>query len=249
MAHYAALSDYRFEEAADDIRGAALRDQFGDKIGKVQDVVFEHETGGIRYLIIDLGGSRRVLLPAERIFRSASDEDDFSTDLTKVQVAQLPAADETSIHTAGEPKAEEQRLQDAEKRAKEEYKNEYEDGPVAHREGSDRMITPEADEMPPAAGARQVSAADLTPHRLAGKFPGPSQPITSPTGIPGGSSGSPDMASRSTLTPAVVENAEKSSQVGMTRGPRWERFEQNLKRDLPKIREKCNLCSTKDRAA
>ncbi|MFB3813545.1 MAG: PRC-barrel domain-containing protein [Terriglobales bacterium] len=70
------MSEYPFAERADDIRGAALYGSDEEKIGNIQDVIFDHQSGDIRYLIAD-SGKRRVAVPADRVFRAPADEDSF----------------------------------------------------------------------------------------------------------------------------------------------------------------------------
>jgi len=53
MAHCGLLRNYRFSdssEAAEDIRGAKLYGVDDEKLGKVEDVIFDHSTGLIRYV-------------------------------------------------------------------------------------------------------------------------------------------------------------------------------------------------------
>ena len=72
MAHYGMLRDYRFSEDVDDVRGATVYGLEDEKIGKIYDVIFDHSTGQIRYVVVDGGGwlkSKKFLVPADRIFR------------------------------------------------------------------------------------------------------------------------------------------------------------------------------------
>jgi len=68
-----------------------------EKIGKIDDVVFDSNTGQIRYVVIDTGGwlhSRRFLLPPEELKPSAERANDFTISLTQPQIEQFPALDE-----------------------------------------------------------------------------------------------------------------------------------------------------------
>jgi uncharacterized protein YrrD len=59
MAHCGLLRNYRFSdssEAAEDIRGAKLYGVNDEKLGKIEDVIFDHSTGLIRYVVVDTGG-------------------------------------------------------------------------------------------------------------------------------------------------------------------------------------------------
>jgi sporulation protein YlmC with PRC-barrel domain len=95
---YTTLRDYRFDtKDVDDIRGSAVYGPADEKVGKIDDVVFDSNTGQIRYVVIDTGGwlhSRRFLLPPEELKPSAEHENDFTINLTKAQIEQFPALDE-----------------------------------------------------------------------------------------------------------------------------------------------------------
>ena len=56
MAHYGMLRDYRFSEDVDDVRGATIYGLEDEKIGKIDDVIFDHSSGQIRYAVVDSGG-------------------------------------------------------------------------------------------------------------------------------------------------------------------------------------------------
>jgi sporulation protein YlmC with PRC-barrel domain len=92
MAHCGLLRNYRFpdsSEAAEDIRGAKLYGVDDEKLGKVEDVIFDHSTGVIRYVVIDTGGwlsSKRFLVPADSLKASVEHSNDFEVGLTKEQI-------------------------------------------------------------------------------------------------------------------------------------------------------------------
>jgi len=56
MAQHGMLRDYRFTEAAEDIRGSKLYGLNDEKLGKIDDVIFDHSSGTIRYVVVDTGG-------------------------------------------------------------------------------------------------------------------------------------------------------------------------------------------------
>src|SRR5580700_6209386 len=96
-AHYGMLRDYRFSGDADDIRGASLYGANDDKLGKIDDVIFDHATGTIQYAVVDTGGwlsTKKFLVPANRIRPSGKDEKDFAIDATKQQIESLPSYDD-----------------------------------------------------------------------------------------------------------------------------------------------------------
>jgi sporulation protein YlmC with PRC-barrel domain len=94
---YTTLRDYRFDKDIEDVRGSSLYGPTDEKIGKIDDVVFDSNTGEIRYVVIDTGGwlkSRRFLLPPEELKPSPQHDNDFTINLTKAQIERFPALDE-----------------------------------------------------------------------------------------------------------------------------------------------------------
>ena len=139
MAHVGTLSDFRFDNQIDDIRGAVLYGRDNEKLGKIDDVIFDHSTGGVRYVVVDTGGwltSKHFLVSPERIRARSNKEDEYLTDLSKKQIEALPAYDESS-------------LQD-EKRW-EKYEGDYrrassfeETGGVLHQAGGTNILVPDS---------------------------------------------------------------------------------------------------------
>jgi uncharacterized protein YrrD len=56
MPHYGRLGNYQFGQTAEDIRGAALYGLNDEKLGKIDDVIFDHSSGDIQYVVVDTGG-------------------------------------------------------------------------------------------------------------------------------------------------------------------------------------------------
>src|ERR1700688_4239478 len=74
MAHYGTLKDTRIADAAGDIRGSHLYGLNDEKLGKIDDVIFDHATGNIRYVVVETGGwlsTKKFLVPAEGLRASA----------------------------------------------------------------------------------------------------------------------------------------------------------------------------------
>lgn len=100
MAHVGSLRDFRFADNADDVRGAALYGRDNDKLGKIDDVIFDHETGALRYAVVDTGGwlsSKRFVVPADRIRSRGDKDDEYAVNLTKKQIETFPAYDEKHL--------------------------------------------------------------------------------------------------------------------------------------------------------
>ena len=94
---YSTLRHYRFNRDIDDIRGSAVYGPGDEKLGKVDDVIFDSDNGQIRYVVVDTGGwlkSRRFLVPPEELTPSTNHDKDFTVSLTKAQIEQFPALDE-----------------------------------------------------------------------------------------------------------------------------------------------------------
>jgi len=207
MAHYGTLRDYRFSdvETADDIRGSSVYGRDDEKLGKIDDVIFDHATGNIQYVVIDTGGwlsSKKFIVPPDRLRASAKHEDDFQMDATKKQIEAFPPYREDDLEDST-------RWKDYEKR----YKAAWHDGPVQHRKGSDRDITPTPEEMPAQPGSlgSRLSASERA--ELNSRV------------IPAGSD----------------EVTIQNSAMGI--GARWSNFESRLRQRRRDITRACTTCT------
>ena len=158
MPHYGLLREYRFDDLGteNDVRGAHVYGLNDEKLGKIDDVIFDHESGKISYAVIESGGwftGKKFLVPAERLRASTSHPDDFSLNADKKQIEQFPPYEESALGS-------EDRWRDYEKR----FQAAWQDSPVQHRQGSDRDVTPTPEEMPPEPGSM---ASQLTPSQRA----------------------------------------------------------------------------------
>jgi hypothetical protein len=123
-----------------------------EKLGKIDDVIFDYFTGLIRYVVVDTGGwltTRKFIVPADRLRASTEHKDDFAVDLTKAQVEAFPPYSESDLES-------EQQWADYEGR----YRSKWEADPVMHRTGTDRNITPTTQQMPEQAAASATVSAD-----------------------------------------------------------------------------------------
>jgi hypothetical protein len=137
MARYGTLGDYRFsdtEEAANDIRGSKVYGLKDEKLGEIDDVIFDEITGTIAYVLVDTGGwlsSKKFIVPPSELRPSMQHEEDFRVDLTKEQIESFPPYDGAALSS-------EERWTDYEKR----YRSKWVTDPVMHRVATDRNITP-----------------------------------------------------------------------------------------------------------
>jgi hypothetical protein len=158
MPHYGLLRDYRFEDlnTEEDIRGAAIYGRNDEKLGKIDDVIFDHSNGAIKYVVVDTGGwfsNKKFLVPPHRLHSSADHDGDFTVNLDKKQIESFPPYNESDLHS-------EEKWRNYER----EFDQAWSSGPVQHREGSDHDITPTPDEMPEQPGS---IGSQLTPSERA----------------------------------------------------------------------------------
>jgi sporulation protein YlmC with PRC-barrel domain len=264
MAHYGTLAHFHFTDDVDDIRGAHLygRDEY--QLGKIKDVIFDHETGEIRYLVVQ-SGDRKVLVPSAHVFRTALDEKDFVIDMTREQFASLPDFDEKMLDDERRWLEHEQQHQEAlsdwRKEQEQLYRERWHDGVVQHQHGSSHNVTPAPDELtqpadeqlkPPMGSMgedledirdtppheRRITAADLTPQRLQNKFPEP-QPSPSKTQL------KPERPSRE---PGTATGSAGRLEIVREHSERWVRFEDLLRKNRVDIQAKCPACAPKKAA-
>ena len=152
MASYGMLRDYRFTDASEDIRGAKLYGLDDEKLGKIDDVIFDYSSGLIRYVVVDTGGwlrTKKFIVPAERLRASAKHDDDFTVDLTKAQVESFPPYVETDLESDEQWSNYEGR-----------YRSKWEADPVMHQVGTDRDLTPTTQQMPGNSPSARAAASD-----------------------------------------------------------------------------------------
>jgi hypothetical protein len=137
MAHYGTLRDYRFndvDEATDDVRGSKVYGPDDEKLGKIDDVIFDHMTGQIQYVVIATGGwlsSNKFVVPPQTLRPSFDHEDDFTVYLTKEQIETFPPYNEADLES-------DDKWSDYDGR----YRSQWESNPIMHRVATDRNITP-----------------------------------------------------------------------------------------------------------
>jgi hypothetical protein len=140
MANYGMLRNYRFTDTTEDIRGSKLYGLNDEKLGKIDDVIFDHSEGTIRYVVVDTGGwlsTKKFIVPADRLRASTKHDNDFVADLTKEQVESFPPYKETDLES-------DEQWSDYEGK----YRAKWDADPVMHRKGTDRNITPTTPQMP-----------------------------------------------------------------------------------------------------
>jgi len=101
MPNYSTIGGYELEvEESADIRGAAVYGTNDEELGKIDDAIFDADTGDIRYVVVDMSGwlhSRRFIIPADKLYSSPEHKDDFKVDLTKAQIEKFPPYEENAL--------------------------------------------------------------------------------------------------------------------------------------------------------
>lgn len=230
MTHNASVGTQVVPEDIRDIRGTSIRGADDSRLGEVSDVIVDHETMQIRYLVVDSQGwldSQTFLLPAERIAGDKNDDANLAANITREQIEHAPCYD----NEAPKSGTEWRKYQLA-------FQKYWDEEPVMHLKGSDRIIT--LPEEPPSAQdnsagpasqseGRDLNAADLFPDRMTPVFSDPA---------PG--------SGKVTLRPkSVVRAEEAASGVGQLKPHWWESFENYLRVNKEDIQAQCPECPSK----
>jgi hypothetical protein len=234
MAHCGGLGNQRIPEDLHDIRGTIVRGPESQKLGKVNDVIFDHDTMEIRYLVVDSDGSLEVgtfLLPADSVSADRKHNSGLATSASKQQLENAPEYDKKSLRSKA----------DWDKYEKE-FKQYWEEDPVMHMKGSDRVITPPEERVSDQASSAgetshrssdlEINPAELFPERMTNVFSDPE-----PSG------------SKVTLRPRSVARAEEAASGVTLLKPRWwDAFENYLNRKKNDIQSHCPQCASTSQA-
>lgn len=224
MAHYGTLRDASVAAANEDIRGANVYGLNDEKLGKIDDVIFDHSTGDIRYAVIDTGGwlhSKKFLVPTDGLGASSKHEDDFETNLNKQQIESFPPYNESDLKS-------EDKWADYEDR----YRAKWVTDPVQHRDKTDRNITPTTYQ---ATGNLNSERAEAAVHGT---------PPPRPQSVARASRADLDAAERPTerAVPAGSDSVViDSSAIGI--GGRWDTFQSRLRERRKEVVSQCQTCS------
>ena len=246
MPHFRTLRDIQFANREDDIRGATLYGVDNEKLGKIDDVIFDHATGAIHYAVVDTGGwlsHRKFLVPADRVHNYEPDPGAFQVDMVKRHVERLPAFDR-SLLRSGEDWRDYERN----------YREWVTTGDVIHRREKLNLITPLSEEVPSepstAQGgglAGQGRRLDLTPRRFA------TGEVSAPTTMPvpeGSTNTSHAVLPRSTQAHRPMGSLPDTEEIPETRPTeRWSRFQQRLSDQCRETSASCPECERQRRVA
>ena len=247
MKHYATLQDHQFDADLDDIRGATLYGEGGEKLAKIDDVVYDHRSGDIEYLVANEGHRRRVLVPVTNVRTAITSDRDFDSDLTHDDIDHLPAFQDAMLkhddNWSNYLRLHHDAMKRDEKEAHREYKEEFKDSPVEHQKGDvAHLITPVEVPAAPDANVTPIDRGrqaeddyvpDVTPERLAPVFTNTAQ--------------TPDKLNM--VPHAGHSRGPASEYITAGLGPKWNGYQERLRRDLPRLRGTCETCRDEEKVA
>lgn len=230
MTHNGSIGTQAVPEDIRDIRGTTVRGADNEKLGEVSDVIVDHNTMDIRYLVVESEGwldSAIFLLPANLVSRNENDENNLAAAVTRRQIEQSPAYD-NQVQKSG----------DEWKRYETEFKQYWDEEPVMHIKGSDRIITmPDQPAAPQENSRFESTEVEENEPDVSNLFPNRIAPVFSDT-APG--------SGKVTLRPKAVARAEDAASGVTLLKPRWwESFENYLKINKDEIQAKCPECPSK----
>jgi sporulation protein YlmC with PRC-barrel domain len=162
MPHYGILREYRFEDL-NDVRGSEVYGVNDEKLGTIDDVVFDHSTGDIRYVVLKTGVlfGKKIIVPANRIESYGNHEDKFYADLDKERLEMLPEFDDHVLKSEGDWSIYEK-----------EYQSRLNSGAVMYNKDTGRVVTPPVQEVegtrtqPLSNAGIESLDRDFTPQRM-----------------------------------------------------------------------------------
>jgi sporulation protein YlmC with PRC-barrel domain len=162
MPHYGILQDHKMEDV-DDLRGADVYGVNDEKLGSIDDVIFDHSSGDIRYIVLKTGGMlsrKKVMVPANRVEPYGNHDDKFYAELDNERLEMLPEFNEDTMKAQGDWSTFEK-----------DYEKRWSDGEVMYNKNTGRIITPAPEEVKGSAiGGSSAPASgrtlDLKPEKL-----------------------------------------------------------------------------------
>src|SRR6476646_3290162 len=162
MPHYGILRDHKFE-GVDDLRGADVYGVNDEKLGTIDDVIFDHSSGDIRYIVLKTGGllsRKKVMVPASRVEPYGTHDDKFYAELDKERLEMLPEFNDETLKSHSNWSKFER-----------EHNKRWHDGAVMYNQSSGRIITPPPEDVIAAPmGSGRVPAAGSTPDLMPEKM-------------------------------------------------------------------------------
>jgi sporulation protein YlmC with PRC-barrel domain len=277
MPHYGVLHNQKFE-GIQEVRGAEVYGVNNEKLGTVEDVIFEHSSGEIRYVVVKTGGwltSKQFLVPINRIEPYGNREDQFYAEMDKERIRMLPEFSPEALKSEAAWEEYERR-----------YRERWSAGDTMSYKDTGRFITPPPNEVEPQSdqletplsGEGTRTATQGTAPAKPGTQAGPSggmenrlkqqaEPLRQATGE------AQEPPGRETLRePGVYvldripeaerkegpnvkndvtkdEKANPAESPNVNYGRRWIEFQRKLREGRDKVVGGCPLCGTQDKAA
>jgi sporulation protein YlmC with PRC-barrel domain len=100
---FSTLRNYGDTDLVSAIQGASVYGVSDEKLGTVEDVIIDEQSGDPTYLVVDAGwlSTREFLIPVQQVF-DYGDSDDFYVNLTKEEVKTLPKFDRKWLASSSE---------------------------------------------------------------------------------------------------------------------------------------------------
>ncbi|SRR5579871_63905 len=158
MPHYGILREYSFEDI-NDVRGSEVYGVNDEKLGTIEDVIFDHTTADIRYIVLKTGSlfsRKRIIVPANRIEAYGNHEDKFYADLDKERLEMLPEFEAGVLRSEQDWSTYER-----------EYESRLSEGVIMHNKNTGRIVTPPTEEVE-VMRSKQLRTEDR--ERLQGDF-------------------------------------------------------------------------------
>jgi sporulation protein YlmC with PRC-barrel domain len=276
MPHYGVLHNQKFE-GIQEVRGADVYGVNNEKLGTVEDVIFEHSSGEIRYVVVKTGGwltSKQFLVPINRIEPYGNREDQFYAEMDKERIRMLPEFSHEALKSEAAWEEYERR-----------YRERWSAGDTMSYKDTGRFITPPPNEVEPQSAQRETplsgegmrTATQGTAPAKSGTVANPSggaenllkqaEPIQQESGEP------QEPPDRETLRepgvyvldripeaerkkgPNVKNDIAKNEKADLAESPnvnygrRWIEFQRKLREGRDKVVGGCPLCGTQDKAA
>lgn len=101
-------SDFEIADGQPDIRGWDVKDENGNRIGEVDELIFDEQSRKVRYMVLDLSNNkldleeRDVLVPIGLAQIDRDDDDILLPGVTTQQLSSLPAYDEDNFDADSE---------------------------------------------------------------------------------------------------------------------------------------------------
>jgi sporulation protein YlmC with PRC-barrel domain len=234
MPHYGLLRDHKMADV-DDVRGAEVYGVNDEKLGTIDDVIFDHSSGEIRYIVLKTGGllsRRKVMILADRIEPYGEHEDKFYVDMDKERLEMLPEFKEETLKTEAAWAAYEKV-----------YERLWTDSTIMYNKVTGRIITPpREEEIDFTAGIRRRPSEVMNPI---------GEEVEIPREDPGGRSqpiGEPGVYELDSVV-ETEQGAGPSEPLNINQGRRWDDFQQNLRVCLTRIVVECPRCASQEKAA